>query len=201
MRSRVMDQIAIIEIRDQIIAGALSDVVFDGWTWEGLENAAKQAGYDTNMIAAVFPDRLSSGVEAFADWADRQMLLKLDSLNPEDMRVRDRVRAGVLARLEVLQPHKEEERTAIAYWAFPGRSLRAARIVWRTADRIWNWAGDEAKDYNHYTKRGLLSGVLVSTTLAWLDEGDEDMERTKAFLDRRIENVMKLGKVLGKIKK
>jgi len=196
-----MDHAGVTEIRDKIITGALPDTVFDGWTWEGLERSALAAGYSAHMAASVFPERLTGGLDAFADWADRMMLEKLAEMDPGEMRIRDRVRAGVLARLEVLQPHKEGERRAVACWAVPGRSLRAARVVWRTADRIWHWAGDTATDYNRYTKRGLLSGILVSTTLAWLDDGSETMDDTKAFLDRRIENVMQFNKVLGKIKK
>ena len=35
---------------------------------------------------------LADVVDAFADWADRRMLAKLNKTNPAQMRVRDRVR-------------------------------------------------------------------------------------------------------------
>ena len=136
----------------------------------------------------------------FSDFADRQMLARLDGIDPESMRVRDRVRLAVQTRLAALKDYKEAVRYATGYWARPFRGARAAQMVWRTAGRIWIWAGDEAKDYNKYTKRGLLSGVLTSTMLAWLNDESEDMSATHRFLDNRIDNVMQFGKVVGRIK-
>jgi ubiquinone biosynthesis protein COQ9 len=59
-------------------------------------------------------------------------------------------------------------------------------------------AGDRATDYNYYTKRLLLAGVLSSTTLFWLNDRSKDHAATWAFLDRRIDEVLKVGGRLGK---
>jgi ubiquinone biosynthesis protein COQ9 len=184
-------------IRDKIIEQALPGVPFDGWTLEHLEKAAMAAGYQPAMVRAVFPGGLGDALDHFADLMDRRMLAALGKVNVEDLRVRDRIRTAVLARLEALRPHREAERLALTYWSFPFRHLRAGKIAWRTADRIWDWVGDDSTDYNRYTKRGLLSGVLASTLLAWLD----NEESAPAFLDRRIENVMQWGRFLGKFRR
>jgi ubiquinone biosynthesis protein COQ9 len=70
--------------------------------------------------------------------------------------------------------------------------------VWATADAIWWFAGDTATDFNHYTKRGLLAGVLGSTTLYWLSDNSEGQRGTEAFLMRRLQDVLKIGKTLGR---
>ncbi|MCR6678989.1 hypothetical protein NVV43_26195, partial [Escherichia marmotae] len=49
-------------------------------------------------------------------------------------------------------------------------------------------------DYNHYTKRLMLGGVFASTLLVWLDDQSEGFMETGAFLDRRIDDVMKIEK-------
>jgi ubiquinone biosynthesis protein COQ9 len=184
-------------IRDSIIEKALPSVAFDGWTVNLLEQSAIDAGHEASMMRAVFPEGVVSALDHFADLMDRRMLEKLEDTDIADLRVRDRIRAAVLARLEALAPHREAERRAVVWRSLPLRAGRGGRILWRTADRIWNWAGDTATDYNRYTKRALLSGVLASTTLAWLD----DEGSAPAFLERRIENVMQWGRILGKIKK
>ena len=196
-----MDKRDVQRIQDEIVAAVLPQVVFDGWSWDAVVRAASEAGHSEHIARAVFPGRIVDVLDGFSDLADRTMMEALGAVDPEDMRVRDRVRSGVLARFEYLQPHKEAVRHSLAFWAVPTRKPRAAKIVWRTADRIWAWAGDQSTDYNRYTKRGLLSGVLVSTTLAWLGDESGSMDRTAAFLDRRIENVMQLGKVVGTIRK
>lgn len=195
-------------ICDNIIEQSLFDAQLDGWSWKGIETAAQECGYGEDMAASVFPDELDGALGHFADWADRKMLQRLECFDPEQMRVRDRVRQGVLCRYAVLEPYKEAVRYALAHWAVPGRQARAGKILWRTADKIWKWAGDTSTDYNYYTKRGLLSSVIASTTLVWLN--DPAFERTlndtvpdsptHKFLDARIDNVLTIGKNLGKFK-
>jgi ubiquinone biosynthesis protein COQ9 len=189
------------DIRDRILASLLPDLAFDGWTWDGACKASVAAGYDRHMATAVFPGGLGDVLDHFSGWADRQMLERLKKTDPGSMRVRDRVRMAVAERFAVLAPWKEAVRMASRYWAVPYRAAHAGRLVWRTADCIWIWAGDTATDYNRLTKRTLLAGVLSSTMLVWLADQDAGLERTNAFLDRRIENVMRLGQFIGKIKK
>ncbi len=188
-------------IRDRIIEAALPLVVFDGWRWEVIEQAASEAGYAPDMAHAVFPSRLMDVMAGLSAMADRAMLTALAPLDPEQMRVRDRVRAALMARYEFLQPHKEAMREALSYMAHPLRKPCAAKMVWATADQIWDWAGDTASDYNRYTKRGLLSGIIVSSTLVWLNDDSADMAALGAFIDRRIENAMQIGKLMGRFKK
>ena len=70
----------------------------------------------------------------------------------------------------------------------------ALRISWRSADLMWRIAGDTSTDFNHYTKRMTLGAVYGSTLLAWLDDQSEGWADTAAFLDRRIDDVMKFEK-------
>ncbi|MCB1563722.1 MAG: COQ9 family protein [Alphaproteobacteria bacterium] len=196
-----MDKNHVCDIRDHILEALLPAVPFDGWRWSAVCTAALSAGYEEGMPKAVFPEGISDVLSTFSDRADLMMLESLKALDPEEMRVRDRVREALVARYTYLQPHKEAVRQSALFWAVPWRKPQAAKIIWRTADRIWDWAGDTASDYNRYTKRGLLSGIIVPTTLVWLNDGDEAMDETKAFLDRRIENVMQLNRVLNQVKR
>ena len=189
-----------IQIRDEILQAMLPNVAFDGWSWDAVCDSASQAGHSANIARAVFPEKMVGVLDHFADWADREMLAALSDANIEELRVRECIRAAVLARFEVLNPYKDAVNQSLHFWMWPLRKPRAAKITWRTADVIWLWAGDEAKDYNRYTKRGLLSGVIASTTLVWLNDFSENMHKTQAFLDKRIENVMQLGKAIHSVK-
>jgi ubiquinone biosynthesis protein COQ9 len=196
-----MTQKDTLRIRDAILLQALPDVDFDGWTMDLAMGAAQKAGYQRSMARAVFPGGLHDVVSHFSDWVDRQMLAGLAGVDPEDLRVRDRVKTCVMGRLDAMAPWRETTRRTMTYWAVPSRHFQAGRVVWRSADRIWIWSGDTAKDYNHYTKRILLSGVITATTMAWLNDDSGDRGATALFLDRRIENVMQLGRILGRQRK
>lgn len=187
------------DIKDQILLEALPNVAFDGWKWPVIEGAAVSLGHDKNMISAVFPEGINQVLCHFSDWADRQMLEVLAQENPEDYRIRDRIKMAVMKRFQVLEPYKEAVREASSYWLVPTRKIQAGKQVWKTADVMWDWAGDEAQDYNHYTKRMLLSGVITATTVRWLNDESEGHTETADFLDRRIENVLKIGGTTGKL--
>ena len=186
------------DIQDKIILAALDDVAFDGWHWHVIEAAGVKAGFNEDMAFAVFPEALEDAMAHFSDWADREMMKELANVNPDALRVRDRIKCGVEARLKILEPYKEAVRAASVYWLVPPHKIQATKLVWKTSDVIWTWAGDEATDYNHYTKRTLLSGVLTTTTMAWLNDKSVDHQDSKAFLERRISNVLKIGQGAGK---
>ena len=64
---------------------------------------------------------------------------------------------------------------------------------------MWRIAGDTSTDFNHYTKRMTLGAVYGSTLLVWLDDQTEGWTETAAFLDRRIDDVMKIEKLQGRV--
>lgn len=187
--------------KDLILAAALPDVTFDGWTGRVLDRAAQKTGTDGDRLSALFPKGVLDLVSHFSDWADRQMLARLDRTALEKSRIRDKIALCVQTRLDVLAPHKDALRQALGLYALPWNKPRAARSLWRTADVIWHAAGDTATDYNHYTKRLLLSGVLASTTLCFLNDDSDGHAETRAFLERRIDNVLQIGRAAGKFRK
>ena len=78
--------------------------------------------------------------------------------------------------------------------AMPRNLPLALRISWRSADLMWRIAGDTSTDFNHYTKRVTLGAIYGSTLLVWLDDQSADWVDTSAFLDRRIDGVMRFEK-------
>lgn len=199
-----MNKDDVTKVRDEIIRSALPDVMFDGWSWAVVCSAAAKAGYSEGVGRAVFPSRMTDVLDAFADLADREMLAMLLEHDPKEISVRERIKTALMARFRFLEAHQDALRQSVKFWAVPSRKARAAKIVWRTADRIWIYAGDEARDYNHYTKRGLLSGIIVSATLFWLNnngDAQETLDSLEGFIDRRIANVMQLGRIIGRFKK
>jgi ubiquinone biosynthesis protein COQ9 len=90
-------------------------------------------------------------------------------------------------------------RRGAALLALPSYAAEGARAVWQTADTIWNLCGDTATDYNWYTKRMILSSVHSATLLYWLGDPSPGYANTWAFLDRRIEDVMRFEKTKAQL--
>ena len=171
------------------------NAVFDGWTVKAVDTAAAQLGIDPAQARLAFPKGKVDMIDAYIAAVDAAMLSEFPPDKIAAMKVRDRIRAQLWFRLDLMAPAREALRSALAILAMPQNAPRALTIGWRTADVIWRNAGDTSSDYNHYTKRLTLSAVYASTLVAWLDDQSEGFADTAAFLDRRLANVMQFEKV------
>lgn len=188
------------DMKTAILEAALPDVPFDGWTDALLERAAARLKLSAEDIQAAFPDGPAGLVRHFSVWADEKMLSKMNGAKKKNERISARITSAVRTRLEILAPHKQAVSASMSCLALPPHNLALPKLVWKTSDAIWRAAGDTSTDYNYYTKRLLLSGVITSTTLFWLNDTSAGSERTWAFLDRRIANVLALGRGIGKLR-
>ncbi len=189
-------------LRDEILLATVRNVVFDGWTDRAIADGTAAAGHDRNAAWRAFPGGATEMIAHFSDWADRRMLavLEREAGSFARLRVRDKITRAVRVRLEILEPHRDAVRRAMTLLAMRGNAPLAARLLYRTVDAMWRAAGDTATDVNFYTKRGLLAGVQSSTLLYWLADRSADHAATWAFLDRRIADVMAVGKAIGRVR-
>ena len=170
------------------------NAAFDGWNAKAVEAAAAQTGIDPDQARLAFPKSQAEMVDAYIQGVDAAMEAEFTAEKIAAMKVRDRIRRLVWYRLERMAPAREAVRTGLSILAMPQNLPLALKAGWRSADLMWRIAGDTATDYNHYTKRLILSGVYASTLLAWLDDQSEGWTETAAFLDRRLADVMRFEK-------
>ncbi|MEO0500857.1 MAG: COQ9 family protein [Pseudomonadota bacterium] len=189
------------ELRPLLVRDMLPDIAFDGWGQDALELAADRIGIPLDRANLVFPGGEIDMILAWLDVADADMLAALKSEGVETMKIRDRIRRGVEIRLEQAEPHKEAVSSAVRILARPQHAGVSARRLWATADAIWRAAGDRATDYNHYTKRAILSGLYSATLMYWLQDDEPNFEATRAFLGRRIDGVMRFEKTKADVQK
>ena len=191
----------LVRTRDRILVATLPHAAFDGWTRRALKAGVADAGLTPDMALRAFPGGINQLVDHLADWADRRMLEELDAVDLASMRVRDRVQTCVRVRLQVLDGYRESIRRLLSYLAMPQNAPLAMRLTWRTVDAVWYAAGDEASDFNYYTKRGLLLPVYTTTVLYWLGDDSEGSANTWTYLERRIADVMKIPAYQSRLKK
>ena len=140
-------------------------------------------------------------IELFGNEADEAMQARIKAERRfEHFRVRDKIAFAVRARLEHLTPQREAVRRLMLWYALPLNLPLGLKRIAKTADLMWRAAGDTSTDYNFYTKRLLLGAVLKTTMLYWLDDETPDCATSWAFLDRRVSEVLKLGKSLSLLK-
>lgn len=190
-----------MSLQDRILDAALPDIAFDGWTLTTLETAAKRAGLHKADVARAFPGGIVEALDYFAARTDARMIESLTKdYNLAAMKIRERIATCVMVRLRLMTPHREAVRRGMAVYALPWSVPAGLRTLYRTMDEMWHLSGDTATDWNHYSKRIILSKVWMSTLYVWLDDNSANLEETEAFLRRRIENVMQFEKLKAKVK-
>ena len=179
------------DLKARLMDAALMHVPFDGWSETTFRAAAADVGVDEAQARAVFPRGAVDLALAFHSRGDEAMLARIQSEDLSAMKFRDRIAAAVRFRLESVDD-KEAVRRGTTLFALPIHAPDGAKAIWNTCDLIWDSLGDTSDDYNWYTKRATLSGVYSSTVLFWLGDDSINHQATWDFLDRRIEDVMRI---------
>jgi ubiquinone biosynthesis protein COQ9 len=188
------------ELRALVARALPGEAAFDGWTARAVEAAATRLGVPMERLPLLFPDGDSEMIDWWIRTADADMAAALARQDIMALKIRDRIRTAVWTRLDQAAPHREAVRRALAILARPGNARLAARTLWRTADSMWRACGDSAMDLSHYTKRMTLGAVYSTTLLVWLDDGSEGFADTAAFLDRRIDNVLRFEQLKARLR-
>jgi ubiquinone biosynthesis protein COQ9 len=182
------------QLRRKLALAVGENAVFDGWTRAAVDSAAAQLGIDPVQARLAMPKSQAGLIDLYIQEVDRGLQAYFTPARLAKLKIREKIRALVWRRLEIMGPAREAVRRALAILAMPQNVPLALRISWRTADLMWRIAGDTSTDFNHYTKRMTLGAVYGSTLLVWLDDQSEGWTDTAAFLDRRIDDVMKIEK-------
>ena len=183
------------EIRRKLALPLGENAVFDGWTEAAVETAANSQGVDPAQARLAVPKDQAGKIDLYIRGVDRALREHFTPEKLEGLKIREKIRTIVWKRLEIMEPAREAVRRALSILAMPQNVPTGLKIGWRTADVMWRIAGDTSTDYNHYTKRMMLGGVYASTLLVWLDDRTDGWTETGAFLDRRIDDVLKIEKL------
>lgn len=188
------DEAKLEKAREALLDAAIENAAFDGFTPRAIEEAARSQKIAPELAALAFPGGPKDLLRAWSEKLDGEVRAELEAADLKDMKIRAKVAKGVRLRLEKMAARKISARRAAAFLALPQNAPMGAELSFRTADAIWRGIGDTSSDFNYYTKRLLLAGVVTSTMLYWFSDESDDGQPTWDFLDRRIENVMSIEK-------
>ena len=182
------------------MAPAVADsAVFDGWTELAVTTAAEIEGVDPEVAKFAFKGGAMTMIAAWIASVDQAMAEALPPEALSALKIRERIRRLVQFRLDAIAGQREALRRALAVMAMPQNAVESLRLGWNSADAMWRLAGDTATDYNHYTKRMTLGALYASTLAVFAHDESEGCAETRAFLDRRIENVMQFEKMKAQL--
>lgn len=186
--------------KQALLEAILPQVAFDGWSEAAFAEAVTEVGIDPAHAKTLCPKGAVDLAVLYHRNGDQAMRDRLADAPLSEMRIRDKVAHAVETRLQVIDD-KEAVRRGTVVFSMPHLAPTGAGLIWGTADAIWDALGDPSRDGNWYSKRATLSAVYGSVVLYWLGDDSLDGQATRAFIDRRIENVMTFEKVKASARK
>lgn len=186
-------------LRLALAPGIARAAVFDGWSDAALVAAAEGHGINPAVARLAFPGGAMDMIAAFVESVDAAMLARFADGSLTGMKIRERIAALLWFRLDHLNGMEEAISRALAIQAMPQNAARAMKLGWHSADVMWRLAGDTATDYNHYTKRAILSGIYAATLGVYVNDESDGKADSRAFMDRRIDGVMKFEKAKAQL--
>jgi ubiquinone biosynthesis protein COQ9 len=158
-----------------------------GWNGALAAKAGKAAGLSEPDVELILPKGAADLAALFSRRHDDLALAELEKIDIAKLKVRERIHTAVETRLDVAMQDEAALKALHKFLTVPTHAPLALRLGWGTADRLWRWAGDTATDENHYTKRIILGGVLLSTLTVRMTRGHE---HARKHLSDRIDQVM-----------
>ncbi len=185
-------------LRDRLADEFMAEAAFDGWTRAALAASGRGVDLPAGEAERLFRAGPLQALAYVSERADRRTV--------EDME-KEALRPSRSGPHHARGPHPAGAPYRSARGGPPGaldavaEPLNAGlglKLLYKTVDAMWYAAGDTSTDFNFYTKRATLAGVYSSTLLYWLNDRSPGAEATWAFLDRRIDDVMKFEKLKGR---
>jgi len=158
-----------------------------GWNARLLREAGASAGLGRGDLELLFPNGARDLAALLSRRHDARALQSLSELDADSLKIRERISRSVLARLEAAGEDLDASRRCAGFLALPGNADLGLSLAWETADQLWCWSGDKATDWNHYSKRTILVGILIPGLTLRLFDG---RQASDAFVADRIANVM-----------
>lgn len=173
---------------DRLLEEAIRLAPVEGWTTRTVRLAGQAAGFSDGETELLLPRGAADLAALLARRHDQRALLMLQPIDPQALKVRERIAQALEARLDAAAGDEGATRRCAGFLALPPNLALAARLAWESADVLWRWSGDTATDENHYSKRAILAGVLSAALAVRLSSGRGAALR---FVERRLEEVMR----------
>lgn len=175
---------------EKVLHFLLTQKHFLGWKTSIANAAAKELNLKIKF------NNKKELLAAYKQYVATLLLEKLSKLNIDNFRTGQKIQAALQIKIDIIDQWKEAEKLAIQSTDFSSQLQYTASL----SDKIWRWAGDTSTDYNFYTKRLILGGIMMSSQIFWLEDSSQSSEKTKEFIQNRIDETAIIGIIKKELK-
>lgn len=189
--------------KDKFIISLLKNISESSDLDEGILNTLSKLNIDESLYYSVknefFPKGLNSLMYELNLLINKKLSKEKKPSRFKSFKINEKVKYFTMRRLMIFQS-LVDKKSFFGKVFKPNLLLSSNKVLFKIADEIWFLSGDKSTDYNYYTKRIILMKVYALTFSFFIFDNSKNLDRTRNFLDREIDIVLKFGKFANKIK-
>tara|TARA_A100001388_G_scaffold104313_1_gene76194 strand:- start:468 stop:1091 length:624 start_codon:yes stop_codon:yes gene_type:complete len=144
-----------------------------------------------------FPDKTKSLCNFFLTNLQLKLEKKIKNKIKNEKSISKRVNFILFELISLLNEDKAISLYFLNYISRKPTYLKKISI--KFSDRVWRLLEDKSVDFNYYTKRLILSQILINSILYW--RGSNDLNKTQVFIEKQIFLLGKFGYYKSNFKK
>ena len=144
-----------------------------------------------------FPDKTKSLCNFFLSNLQLKLEKKIKNKIKNEKSISKRVNFILFELISLLNEDKAISLYFLNYISRKPTYLKKISI--KFSDRVWRLLEDKSVDFNYYTKRLILSQILINSILYW--RGSNDLNKTQIFIEKQIFLLGKFGYYKSNFKK
>ena len=144
-----------------------------------------------------FPDKTKSLCNFFLSNLQLKLEKKIKNKIKNEKSISKRVNFILFELIKLLNKEKSISLFFLNY--ISRKPIYLKKVTINFSDRIWRLLEDKSVDFNYYTKRMILSQILIISTLHW--RGSNDLNKTEVFIEKQIFLLGKFGYYKSNFKK
>ena len=144
-----------------------------------------------------FPDKTKSLCNFFLSNLQLKLEKKIKKKIKNEKSISKRVNFILFELIKLLN---EDKAISLYFLNYISRKpIYLKKITIKFSDRVWRLLDDKSVDFNYYTKRLILSQILINSILYW--RGSNDLNKTQIFIEKQIFLIGKFGYYKSNFKK
>ena len=189
------------ENKQKLLRQFLESLLFEGWTESNLKNSAAELKFPEGYLNVLFSGGLAEFTLYFANLVEEEYKKRAVEVVSADAKLKQKATGLMMLKLRLYQEKlitHEGFKKFISYFFNPANMLSGLMGVYNFADDSWHLLSDKSTDFSFYTKRLSFGAIYAKAAIYALNDESENLENTEKFIERRIDELMKFGKLKQK---
>lgn len=191
-----------IENKIKITNDLIHIAQYEGWSNETLKKSFENSVIAIEYLPIIFEDKIFSAIDFITK--KRCETLTNNTINSqefESLRHSHKIKYLLFNFLELDKENKLSLKRLINFYLSPQNILEkecgfkalshATKQLFMVADCMWLLCKDYSTDFNYYSKRLLLSKIILRSLMFYCDDNSLDSSNTKNFIESQIAAILK----------